>query len=229
MDTNNTIFENSKKVWEDNLGLFPQTVLKYPDENLVRLLSGRYVPIPLPPAKVLDHGFGTANTLEYLVNKGFECSGCEISQRFIDEAEIRLKHQADLRLVKGLEIPFEDNQFDLIISWNVIHYNGTPENVQRVVNELRRVLKTGGVLLLSTIHPDSSLFKRTEYIAKGSYKVIKGSIYDNRDGLALYCARASWELRGLFKDFSEYRQGYAEANLFNPERIGAWYLVYAVK
>ena len=34
------IFNQSKLVWENNLKLFPESQLNYPDENLIRIFSG---------------------------------------------------------------------------------------------------------------------------------------------------------------------------------------------
>lgn len=229
---NNQIFLKSKQVWEDNLKLFPQTKLQYPDENLVRLFSGRYVQVPQPPAKVMDHGFGSANTLRYLVKRGYECSGCEISNQFLGEAKTLFKSmgkEVDLRLVEGLGLPFENAQFDIVVSWNVIHYSGTRKTVELVLSELYRVLKPGGVLLLSTIHPDCSLVVRMRSIGGGSYIFEDKSEYDNRQGLTIFCARSSGELKQLFGGFSDVKTGYASCDLFNPEKVSAWFLFYAIK
>jgi tRNA (uracil-5-)-methyltransferase TRM9 len=226
------IFLRSKQVWEENLKLFPQTKLNYPDENLARLFSGRYVPVPQPPARAMDHGFGTANTLAFLANKGYECAGCEISEHFINEAQQLFKTMrkiVDLRPVKGLEIPFDDKSFDVVVSWNVIHYNGTRTAVMKVISELCRVLEPGGVLLLSTLHPDSSLFSRMRHLGDGSYLIEKESEHDNRQGLTFFCSQSAEELAGLFCEFSEVKIGSASSDLFNLARRNAWFLVYAIR
>ena len=85
--TDEEIFLKSKKVWEDNLKLFPEAKLRYPDENLVRLFSGKYVPVHKPPARVMDHGFGHGNNLWFLADKGYTCAGCEISENLIHDVE----------------------------------------------------------------------------------------------------------------------------------------------
>ena len=155
------IFDKSQQVWEENLKLFPHSRLNYPNENLIRLFSGKYVPVPRPPARILDHGFGHGNNLVFLVSKGYELAGCEISEYLIDEVQKLFKSigkTVDLRPIKGLRIPFEDESFDVVVSWSAVYFNGTREAVSQVISELHRVLKPGGVLLLSTIHPDSALF-----------------------------------------------------------------------
>lgn len=227
------IFLKSKQVWEENLKLFPLSRLSYPDENLVRLFSGKYVLIPHPPAQVMDHGFGHANNLIFFARKGYECAGCEISEYLIDQGQRLFKaieKPVDLRLVKNSDIiPFEDGRFDIVVSWSVIHYNGTRQMVSKVINELRRVLKPGGVLLLSTLHPDSCLFSRMKPLGDGSYLIEDESKHDNRQGLIFFAVKSEDELSNLFNKFSEVKTGNASFNLFNPEERNAWFYVYAIK
>jgi len=226
------IFLQSKQVWEENLKLFPHARLNYPDENLVRLFSGRYVPVPQPPARVMDHGFGHANNLIFLASRGYECAGCEISEHLLNEAQKLFKiieKTVDLCLVKGLEIPFDDESFDVVVSWNVIHYNGTREVVLKVISELRRVLKTGGVLLLSTLHPDSSFSDRMRPLGNDSFLIEKESKYDNRQGLIFFVAKSKEEIANMFHQFSEVKLGSTSFDLFDYSERNSWYLVYAVK
>lgn len=229
---NEQIFVKSKLVWEENLKLFPHTKLHYPDENLVRLFSGRYIPIPQPPARVMDHGFGHGNNLIFFASKGYDCAGCEISEYLIKDVQKLfelINKSVDLRPVKGLAIPFDDESFDIVVSWNVLHYNGTHSAVLKVIDELHRVLKPGGVLLLSTLHPASSFSDRMRPLGDGSYLIEKESKYDNRKGLTFFVAQSAEELSGLFRRFSEVKIGSASFDLFDYPERNHWFLVYGVK
>lgn len=229
---NKQIFLKSKQVWENNLKIFPGTKLKYPDENLVRLFSGRYVAVPQPPGRVMDHGFGDGNNLVFIASKGYECAGCEINKCFIQDVQKlfkALKKPVDLRLVKNLTIPFADDSFDIVVSWNVLHYHGTRRAVKKVIAELYRVLKPGGILLLSTACLNTSFADRMKSLGDGSYLIEKESKYDNRQGLTFFIAESSEELASLFNQYSEVKTGEASCNLFNPEKRNAWYLIYARK
>jgi len=226
------IFRKSKEVWENNLKKFPQTFLNHPDENLVRILSGRYVDIPKPPARLMDHGFGHGNTLLYASQKGYECYGCEISDLLISEVNklfINYGVEIDLRAINNLSVPYNDNMFEIVISWNVIHYTGTRANVIETIKELYRVLKPNGVLILSTIHPENAVFRRTEHIGENSYHIKEEANYDNRKGLTFYVEKDENSLKELFSSFSEVKIGKSYFNLFNKEREYAGYLVYAKK
>lgn len=226
------IFLRSQKVWEENLKLFPESKLQYPDENLVRMFSGKYVPIPSPPATVMDHGFGHGNNLVFFAGKGYSCSGCEISTILIREVNNIFKNigvPVDLRQVQDLSIPFEDESFDIVVSWNVLHYNGTRASVSVVIGELLRVLKKGGVLLLSTIHPENSVLDRTVPLGDGTVLIQKNSEFDNREGLKFFVAGNEEELKTLFENFSEVKTGKVFYDLCNLAQRNATYLVFARK
>ncbi len=64
------IFNKSKHVYEENIKLFPTTWLNFPNENLIRLFSGKYVTVPQPPARLMDHGFGHGKIWPFLQAKG---------------------------------------------------------------------------------------------------------------------------------------------------------------
>jgi len=226
------IFDKSKKVWEDNIKIFPESVLQYPAENLVRLFSGKYVPIPKPPATVMDHGFGHGNNLVFVSSKGYDCAGCEISDHLIEMAHSIFKglgNNIDLRPIRDMDIPFEDNRFDIVISWDVIHYNGTREAVDYVIAELYRVLRPGGVLLLSTVNPENSIFDRMESLGGGTYEIVEESPYDNRKNLTFFVADSQNDLSKMFSMFTEVKLGNLYYDLYSYENRHSAYLVYGVK
>ncbi len=227
-----SIFKKSKKTWDDHLRLFPESHLQYPDENLIRLFSGRYVSIPEPPAILMDHGFGHGNNLIFASTKGYECKGCEISDNLIEEVNSLFKHygkEVDLRKISGLDIPFENESCDILTSWNSIHYNGTKSSVVKVIDEFFRILKPGGVLLLSTLHPSNSIFDRMKQVDDYSYQIIKESPYDNRKGLIFFAASSQDELKAFFSKFSIVMSGELYFNLFKTDKRHAAYLIYALK
>ena len=226
------ITEKSKLVWEDNLRLFPNSKLNFPDENLIRIFSDKYDLVPRPPAKVLDHGFGHGNNLIYFASLGYECAGCEISENLIAEVNLlfeKVGEKTELRQIVDLSIPFEDNSFDIVVSWNVLHYNGTRKAVQKVIDEFHRVIKPGGVLLLSTLHHDNAIFDRMVEIENGTYLIKQESQYDNRKGLKFFAAENENELAGMFQNYSTVKCGKVYFDLFNYNDRHATTLIYAQK
>jgi SAM-dependent methyltransferase len=226
------VFKKSKTVWEKNLKLFPKSKLNFPCENLIRLFSGRYIPIPPPPAKVMDHGFGHGNSLVYYASLGYECAGCEISEYLIDEVEALFEQHntpIDLRIIQELMLPFEDNTFDIVVSWDALHYNGSRDAVQTTIKELHRILKPGGTILLSTLHPETGMMERMKSLGDDSYLIEKGNPYDNRQGLTFFCTQSEKHLAEMFVQFSEVKTGKVYIDLFDyPERYTTS-LIYGIK
>jgi cyclopropane fatty-acyl-phospholipid synthase-like methyltransferase len=100
----------------------------------------------------LDYGCGLGHLFPYFSNSGMNCHGVEFSASSVAEVNKRYK------LLKGFfgtvevkEIPIEypDNKFDLITFIETIeHLN--EYYLPITLNELHRLLKPGGTLLLTT-------------------------------------------------------------------------------
>jgi len=118
------------------------------------------------PKKILDCGAGWANTkLALFYQHGYEAYGLEISREALDEAVGFCREndyslnliQADMR-----HIPFADESFSFVYSYNAISFMTKPD-IQSSVNEIKRVLKPGGLCFVnfhSVDDPDDRLFKK---------------------------------------------------------------------
>jgi len=202
----------------------------YPDENLVRLMRGRYAEIPRSGC-ALDVGFGLGANLIMLAQAGFEAYGLEVSEESIKAAQ-ELASRAGvglhLDLLTGTELPYPDLHFDIIISWNAVYYFGTRSLVAAAIKEFRRLLRPGGVLLMSVIHPNSSMVRRLQDdLDDGAHRIDRESPYDNRFGMEIFYDGTSSGWRHLLTDFEQVEEGYAEADLFIPRRRDAWRLFLA--
>ena len=71
--------------------------------------------------------------------------GCDFSSELVD-----ICLEKNLNVIEGdiLEIPFEDNQFDYTICIAVIHHLSTREKRIKAIEELKRVTKKGGQILI---------------------------------------------------------------------------------
>jgi len=123
------------------------------------------------PQKILDDGCGKKGSFDY----------GEFKNR-ITAADITMGIDSE-------NLPYEDNSFDLVIFAGVIQYTNNPDKAMR---ECYRVLRKGGVLIITTINTNSFVkkivgfrdekrsytFKEFEdYISKFSFKVLdKASI-----------------------------------------------------
>lgn len=91
--------------------------------------------------RVLDFGCG-AKPYEQLFNLAEEYIGVDIE----DSGHNHEDSKVDL-FWDGVSLPFEDNYFDSVVSFEVFEHVFNPSEVFK---EIRRVLKPGGTLLMST-------------------------------------------------------------------------------
>ena len=104
------------------------------------------VGLPRKDDKVLEIGSGNGGMLHYLVKEGYDVEGVEIRRECIDRAQ-KIYGNLPQRLVQGVELPYEANTFDVVLSFDVLeHIPDTDGHLE----EVRRVLKPGGSYLLQS-------------------------------------------------------------------------------
>jgi len=102
--------------------------------------------------KILDIGCGTGRHLIFLSKKGFKMYGFDASPKGISIAKQWLKEEnlrAEIKHHKMEEpFPYPNNNFDGIISIQVIHHNRM-KDILRTIGEIERVLKKGGLIFIT--------------------------------------------------------------------------------
>lgn len=95
-------------------------------------------------AYILDAGCGDAYLLAQL---GPKAVGLDISPKALELAAKHTNH----KLVQGsvLDIPFPDNEFDIVIMEDVLEHL-TAEDGEKAMQEITRVCKIGGQLVVNT-------------------------------------------------------------------------------
>jgi ubiquinone/menaquinone biosynthesis C-methylase UbiE len=99
--------------------------------------------------KVLDIGCGVGGSLVALSREGAECCGVDLSVSDLQLSSQRLEaHGLEKNLVcgDGFCLPFGDAHFDIVICTEMLEHINQRE---RLVGEIARVLKVGGVVYLS--------------------------------------------------------------------------------
>ncbi len=95
---------------------------------------------------ILDLGCGNGNVIELLKSRReADYYGLDLSEKMIEEAEKRFQGQVHLAVGDAEGLPYENNTFDLIICNASFHHYTHPE---KAVEEIKRVLKPGGTLIL---------------------------------------------------------------------------------
>jgi ubiquinone/menaquinone biosynthesis C-methylase UbiE len=119
-----------------------------------------------PGMKVLDLGCGNGRLFELLKDSQIDYTGIDNSKKLIGLARTKYTNQ---KLLTGdaLNLPFEDNSFDLIYSVAVLHVIPSKEMRLLFLQEAQRVLKKDGKIVLTVWN----LWQR-----KYSSRVVKSSL-----------------------------------------------------
>jgi ubiquinone/menaquinone biosynthesis C-methylase UbiE len=107
--------------------------------------------IPPRGGSILDVGCGTGAHLEMYQRYGGNLYGMDTSPTMLKVARERLGEKADLILADAENMPYETASFDLILCMLVLH-EMDDEVRTGVLNEMKRVLKEDGRVLLIDYH-----------------------------------------------------------------------------
>lgn len=102
--------------------------------------------------EVLEIGIGLGTDLKQFARHGANCHGVDITQRHIDLTRLNFEiegHQVDIFKADATELPFANNSIDCVHSFGVLHH--IPD-IDKVLQEIVRVLKPGGVFQAAVYH-----------------------------------------------------------------------------
>jgi ubiquinone/menaquinone biosynthesis C-methylase UbiE len=103
----------------------------------------------LPPGRALDAACGTGRHARHLVELGHEVVGIDLTPEMLDRARTAVTAavfvEADLA-----NIPAADGEFDLVVCGLALAHVG---ELDPAVGELARVVRPGGHLVISVLHP----------------------------------------------------------------------------
>jgi len=206
--------------------------LLWPSETLVRLFKGSYVPglrKEYAGKKVLDVGCGNGNNLVFMASLGLTLAGTEVSQEICELVGGRLRqigYHADLRVGTNRHLPFEDNAFEFLVSWNVIHYENSESTMRAAIAEYHRVLQPGGRLFLSTTGPEHKILQDGKTLGGHRYEI--GRSDDFRKGQVFFYFDAPNYIKMYFGEkFDEVLVGRTHDHLLT-ETLD-WFIVSGVK
>jgi len=110
-----------------------------------------------PETKVLDLCCGSGQATKFLVNFSNNVTGLDVSLVSLERARTNVP-QASYVEAPAEEMPFADNQFDLVHTSVTLHEMKLSQ-LQAIINEVYRVLKPGGVFAVVDFHkPTNWLF-----------------------------------------------------------------------
>ncbi len=100
-------------------------------------------------ARVLDIGCGTGRNTRYIHEKGIEVIGVDKLEEAIKIAKLKAP-DIHFEVADAQTLPFPDNSFSGVVCLHVIEHH-LPEEIRQIIREIARVVKKGGILLLSTV------------------------------------------------------------------------------
>jgi ubiquinone/menaquinone biosynthesis C-methylase UbiE len=106
--------------------------------------------------KILDVAAGRGSSLKYLIDNinGFEQAvGIDFSEKNLNQASEQFNDErVSFEQMRAENLEFNDNQFDLGAVVNSLHHIDDP---QKALYEMHRILKPGGLLLVSEMYSDN--------------------------------------------------------------------------
>ncbi|MEH1811518.1 MAG: class I SAM-dependent methyltransferase [Nostoc sp.] len=149
-------------------------------------------------SQVLDLCCGSGQTTEFLVKTSQNVTGLDASPKSLQRARLNVPEASYVEAFAE-EMPFADNLFDVVHTSVALH-EMQPQQLRKIINEVYRVLKPGGVFTLVDFHAPTNpifwpgisvflLFFETEtawellktdlaeLLAKTGFEVIKSTLY----------------------------------------------------
>lgn len=133
---------------------------------------------------VLEIGCGCGKNLAYLRKQGYKVFGMDHDENSIESAKKILKN---IQCGDVQKLPFDDNKFDIILDRACLQHN-KPENIERIIKEIRRVLKPEGILIIINFKSNrdsftenfkmEKTFRNYDYVHYTDEKEIQGWLKD---------------------------------------------------
>jgi len=151
-----------KRLLKDKTVIFDEAAARSYD-NWLQTLAGRYIDsrekslmldliAPRGGERVLDIGCGTGDHLLLFRRKGCDVTGIDPSQAMLKMAEEKLGNRADFHVGYAEDLPFSDNEFDIVTMITSLEFTSDPE---RAIAEAIRVCR--GRVFLGVLNKYSCL------------------------------------------------------------------------
>jgi ubiquinone/menaquinone biosynthesis C-methylase UbiE len=128
-----------------------------------------------PNMKILDAGCGEGRNAVYFLNSGFQIFGIdqeELAIQYLRFVAKRLNPTYDshrFQVGQLEEIPFHAGAFDAVICSAVLHFAKSEANFWKMIKEMDRVLKPGGILWFRMTTGFGGILEQSEDLGAGKY------------------------------------------------------------
>ena len=173
--------------------------------------------------KILDLGCGTGRNTSYLKNGGFDVLGCDVSSEALNIAK---KNVAGVFFEQCpmSSLSFPDDLFDGVVCNHVLQH-GMINDIKKAVDEIYRVLRPNGVILLEVASTESSKYLKGTEVETNTRINVGGS-----DGHVPHHFFTKEEIQEFFKFFEILQLSHSiHPSELNPEIMSATWKMYAKK
>jgi 2-polyprenyl-6-hydroxyphenyl methylase / 3-demethylubiquinone-9 3-methyltransferase len=140
--------------WDDDVGEF-STIRFFMNpvrSGYFRRILGQQRSLELGRRRLLDVGCGGGLLAEELARAGLEVTGIDPAPESVETARAHASASGlsiEYQIGSGEQLPFPDEAFDHVTCCDVLEH---VEDVDRVIGEISRVLRPGGLLFYDTIN-----------------------------------------------------------------------------
>jgi len=212
-----------KNDWNDHYNK-KKSILSYPDENLVRLISNKINRSEsIKELAAIDIGCGSGRHIALLKESGIGIVyGSDYSMNALKLCQsLNLK---DLINCENGRMAFKDNTFDITVAWGALHYSSKDETLS-MINEIRRIMKKGGELF-ATLRRDNDTYLKTGIdLGNNTWK----TGLDDISGTVVSFFNES-EINRLFNSFAGVSYGWSERTVIgDTDKIISHWIISAKK
>jgi ubiquinone/menaquinone biosynthesis C-methylase UbiE len=195
----------------------------YPSLELVRLEAGFFK--GKLNDELLEIGFGSGCNSLHLAKMGYKLTCVDIAKsaklvtkKKLENSNISKKNYKFKILNHNYtKLPFKDSSFDFIVCMSVLSLLGSKKKIQFLLNELNRVLKENGKIILDINDHNSEFSKNKKKVSKDVYLFTDG--YKN---FRCYCPDSLKKFVKIISNFFYVEdKGYSSFKLLN-RRINEW-------
>jgi len=174
------------------------------------------------PGKLMDFGFGYGQELLYFADQGYDVFGLDVVQSAKDKIdahivnkrpELKDKITTAIMGADATSLPYADATFDFIHSNQTMSHLPSGEAIKTVLHEWHRILKPGGLIMFSSMHPDNSIAQSGTLVGENLIESGYGAVGKGSEGLKMTMRNY------VMKDEASIRE---MCDMFEIEEVG-WF------
>ncbi len=99
---------------------------------------------------ILDLGCGNGADTKYLIEHGYDVISCDFADDALENVKQFVKNSTVKKVDMTKELPFDDDSYGIVVADLSLHYFDF-ETTKKIISEIQRILKSGGVLLARVV------------------------------------------------------------------------------